>query len=80
MPRITVETLEVVEYRPGRALQGLRRSCSPTTAGIDGQTPTAQPALLIERRSFLADEPRAEVARSLHRGNACNLVAELKAT
>ncbi|MET0338100.1 MAG: GntR family transcriptional regulator [Caulobacter sp.] len=71
------EALEKTGHRPARALQRLRAVLLTTDqAELMGLSPR-DPALLIERRGFLADGRTVEITQSFYRGDAYDFVAEL---
>ncbi|MDG2523534.1 GntR family transcriptional regulator [Caulobacter segnis] len=71
------EALEKTGHRPARALQRLRAVLLTTDqADLMGLSPR-DPALLIERRGFLADGRTVEITQSFYRGDAYDFVAEL---
>lgn len=73
------QALETFGTRPVRALQRLRAiSFGAEQAKILG-VPTGTPGLFIERHGYLKDGRAAEFTQSWYRGDAYDVVAELKA-
>ena len=71
------EALGRAGCRPARAVQRLRAILFDNAQARLLQTEAGQPALLIERRGFLADRRAIEITRSVYRGDAYDFVAEL---
>lgn len=72
------EALEAAGHLPVRALQRLRAiAFSPVQADRLGIEP-GMPGLFIERRGFLSDGRTAEFTQSFYRGDAYDVVAELR--
>jgi GntR family transcriptional regulator len=72
------EALELAGNRPSRALQRLRAVCFTESQADALHVSVGDAGLLIERRGFLRDGRAAEHTQSYYRGDAYDLVAELK--
>jgi GntR family transcriptional regulator len=89
VPAYCLPSLEAVDHslydaldragnRPTRALQRLRAISFTAEQAEVLHIAVGDPGLLIERRGFLRDGRASEITQSFYRGDAYDLVAELK--